>query len=95
MLQRTEIIAIGDLEVARFQVNCLDLDRFDDLLVFDEAGGWLPVGKDKSVADQVAVVWDVAEVAAVGEVLPPVGRALPDAVIHPFQMNPPCRRGYL
>ncbi len=58
----------------------LEADRLDDLLVLDQTRGRRPVGEDQPVADEVAVVQFLAEVAAVG--VAQLGVA--DAVVDPL-----------
>ena len=81
LMERDEVIPIGDAELV---ADPSDFDRLDNLLVLDQTGGWLPVGEHETVADEVAVIWDIAEITAVGEPLTTIGRALPDAVVAPF-----------
>lgn len=62
----------------------LDPHRLDDLLELQQTGGGDPVGQDQPVADEIAVVQLLAEVAAVGmEHL--TGRGLlPQPVVDPL-----------
>ncbi len=87
MPQIGEVVEIGDPDPARPVVPAgqrLDPYRLDDLLELHQAGGGRPVGEDQPVADEVAVVQFLAEVAAVGVEHLAVGRQPAQPVVDPF-----------